>query len=83
LAALYYGGLLAQRPRCALNLQALLHDYFQLPVEVLQFQGQWLQLDVASQTRIGGNLTVSQERQRLEAANNQLGVNCVLGAWAP
>src|SRR5262249_43832137 len=39
LALLYYGGLLAQRPRNAVALEAILADYFGLPVRVLQFQG--------------------------------------------
>jgi type VI secretion system protein ImpH len=53
LALLYYGGLLAHRPRCAVALEAFLQDYFQLPVRVLQFQGQWLHLDVSNQSRLG------------------------------
>jgi len=53
LALLYYSGLLAQRPRCAAGLTALLRDYFDLPLEVQQFRGQWLRLDVESQTRLG------------------------------
>src|SRR5262249_10829874 len=39
LVLLYYGGLLAHRPRCAASLEALLGDYFQRPVQVRQFQG--------------------------------------------
>ena len=66
LALLYYGGLLAQRPRTAVGLAALLRDYFDLPVEVQQFRGQWLRLDVDSQTRLG-------------AANCDMGVNVVAG----
>ncbi len=53
LALLNYSGLLAQRPRCAANLQALVHDYFQLPTAIRQFQGQWLLLDEHSQSRLG------------------------------
>jgi type VI secretion system protein ImpH len=66
LALLYYGGLLAQRPRNAVALEAILADYFGLPVKVRQFQGQWLRLDEANQSRLG-------------AGNNQLGVNLVAG----
>ena len=50
---LYYGGLLAQRPRTAVGLEAILRDYFQLPVEIRQFHGQWLVLDPANQSRLG------------------------------
>jgi type VI secretion system protein ImpH len=53
LVLLYYGGLLAQRPRTAVGLEAILRDYFQLPVEVRQFQGHWLVLDEANQSRLG------------------------------
>jgi type VI secretion system protein ImpH len=66
LALLYYGGLLAQRPRTAVGLAALLRDYFDLPVEVQQFRGQWLRLDVDGQTRLG-------------AANCDMGVNVIAG----
>lgn len=55
LALLYYGGLLTQRPRNACNLQALLADYFQVPLRVLQFRGQWLQLERDSQTCLGAS----------------------------
>ena len=68
LALLYYSGLFMQRPRNAANLQALISDYFQLPAQVLQFQGQWLLLDAANQSRLGGPRN-----------NSQLGVNAVVG----
>jgi type VI secretion system protein ImpH len=68
LALLYYGGLLAQRPRSAVALQAILHDYFGLPVQVLQFQGQWLRLDEANRSRLQGT-----------PGNNGLGRNLVAG----
>jgi type VI secretion system protein ImpH len=53
LALLYYAGFFVQRPRGATNLRMLLADYFRLPVEVRQFQGQWLSVPEASQTRLG------------------------------
>jgi type VI secretion system protein ImpH len=68
LALLHYSGFLAHRPRCAVALEAMLRDYFQLPLEVRQFQGQWLQLDEANRSRLGG-----------EGANNQLGMNLIAG----
>jgi type VI secretion system protein ImpH len=52
LALLHYAGLLSRQGRSALGLQALLEDYFGLPVKVVQFQGQWLLLDSASQSRM-------------------------------
>jgi type VI secretion system protein ImpH len=66
LALLHYAGLLAQRHRNAAGLEALLRDYFGLPVRVSQFQGQWLVLEPANQSRLG-------------AGNAELGVNVVAG----
>lgn len=68
-ALLRYAGLLAHRPRCAISLEALLADYFRLPVKILQFQGQWLYIDPINQSRLGG----------MASGNNQLGVNAVAG----
>jgi type VI secretion system protein ImpH len=66
LALLYYGGLLSQRPRCAVLLRALLADYFGLPVEVQQFHGRWLRLEADNQTHLG-------------EANAALGLDAVVG----
>jgi type VI secretion system protein ImpH len=66
LALIYYAGMLAQRPRNAANLQALVADYFGLRVQVLQFQGQWLPLGAESLTRLGD-------------ANSALGESVVAG----
>lgn len=66
LALLHYSGLLAQRPRSAVGLRALLADYFGLPLEVLQFRGQWLRLDAGNRSQLGG-------------ANASLGINVVAG----
>jgi type VI secretion system protein ImpH len=68
LSMVYYSGLLTQKPRSAAALQALLQDYFRLPIEVQQFRGQWLLLEPANQSQLG-------ETQ----ANNQLGMNTVAG----
>jgi type VI secretion system protein ImpH len=53
LGLLFYSGFFAQRIRNAANLSLLLNDYFQLPIEVQQFQGQWLQLEPPAQTCLG------------------------------
>lgn len=53
LSLLYYSGLFANQTRSAIGLESLLHDYFRLPVRVLQFQGQWLVLDEENQSRLG------------------------------
>lgn len=66
LALLYYSGFLAHRARCAVSLEALLHDYFGLPVRLDQFQGQWLRLAPGDQTCLG-------------KANAALGMDTVAG----
>ncbi len=68
LALLRFGGLLGHRPRCALSLEAMVADYFQLKAKIRQFQGQWLQLGKANRSSLQG-----------EHGNNQLGVTTVLG----
>jgi type VI secretion system protein ImpH len=68
LALLYYAGLLAHRPRCAVSLERLLADYFGLPIRVLEFQGRWLRLDPEAQSQVG-----------TAGANANLGANVVVG----
>jgi len=66
LSLIYYSGFLAHRPRCAVALEALLRDYFQLSVKIEQFRGQWLHLDPGDQTQLG--------------AGGMLGMNTVAGS---
>lgn len=68
LALLHYSGFLAHRPRNAAALEALLQDYFQLPMAVEQFRGQWLYLERSNQSKLNGPLS-----------NNELGINLVAG----
>jgi type VI secretion system protein ImpH len=68
LALLHYGGFLAQQTRCCHSLQAMLKDFFSLPVTIKQFHGGWLTLDAASQSRMG-----------VAGGNNLLGRNIVAG----
>jgi type VI secretion system protein ImpH len=65
-ALFYYSGILSQRPKNATNLRTLLSDYFELPVAVQQFRGQWLQIDPVHQTCLG--------------THGMLGVNTVAGS---
>jgi len=51
-ALLFYSGLLGSRHRNAVALERLLEDYFQVPVEVVQFKGGWYGLSHDSQCRI-------------------------------
>lgn len=50
---LYYTGLLWAQPRSMIGLQTFLSNYFDLPVEVVQFQGGWNKLEENQLTRIG------------------------------
>jgi len=68
LALLRYAGLFAQRPRSAANLQRLIADFFKVDVQIDQFQGQWLQLDGISQSRLG-----------VKEGNTELGESMVVG----
>ena len=68
LALLRYSGFFAQRPRNAASLGAMLGAYLQLPVKVLQFQGQWLRLEPTNCTSLGGR-----------PHNNAMGINVIIG----
>jgi type VI secretion system protein ImpH len=66
---LFYTGLLAQHPHSASALVGFLQDYFGVPVDVVQFIGQWLSLASESRSRLGPG-----------EAQNALGVSAVAGA---
>jgi type VI secretion system protein ImpH len=65
-AILYYVGHFAHQPRCAASLEIMLCDYFELPIEVQQYYGQWLYLTEDYQTSLPTRL-------------NPAGLNCRLG----
>jgi type VI secretion system protein ImpH len=70
-ALLHFSGLLGMQSRSAAALEAILSDYFQVPVEVEQFSGAWYRLDPATQTcmeeddndsqQLGGGAVVGNE----------------------
>lgn len=68
-ALLYFSGLLAQQPHSAVNLEGLLADYFEVPVEVEQFVGAWYALDESTQFCMADGSDFSE----------QLGVGAVVG----
>jgi type VI secretion system protein ImpH len=68
-ALVYYGGLVAQQPRSASALEAILADFFGVPVTVKQFIGAWLPLDEQNRTRVGKN-------------NCRLGIDAMVGSRA-
>ena len=51
-ALLFYAGHFAHYPRSAPSLERLLADYFELPLDVRQFHGQWLYLSEESQSSL-------------------------------
>jgi type VI secretion system protein ImpH len=59
-ALLRYAGLLAQRPRSAECLRALLNDFFAVPAAVEQFLGRWHPLDLDELCAIGVDRQSSQ-----------------------
>lgn len=69
---LHYSGHLAHFPRSALALECLLSDHLDLPVSVLQCQGQWLILEP-------DDLAFMPSATLPSGTNNQLGVNLVIG----
>ena len=71
-ALLYYGGHFAHRPRNAISLERMLADYFEVPVEIQQFFGQWLYLSEEDQSRLPCD-------EYPDGLNNQLGVSLVVG----
>jgi type VI secretion system protein ImpH len=66
---LHYGGLLVQQPRSASALEAVLRDYFDVPVKIEQFVGAWLRVSDEYRTRLGG-----------DDGNNQIGMGAFLGS---
>jgi type VI secretion system protein ImpH len=62
-----YSGLIAQKPHSATALGNILGDYFRVKAKILQFFGQWLDLDSASITKLG-------------QANSGLGTTAIIGS---
>jgi type VI secretion system protein ImpH len=71
-AFLFYCGHFAHYPRSALVLETILGDYFALPVQVMQLQGQWLQLAPSDRTAMPSAV-------HPKGLNNRLGVDTVAG----
>jgi type VI secretion system protein ImpH len=69
---LYYAGHFSHFPRNCVSLERILAEYFGLPVEVEQFQGQWLYISPDDQSQMP-SLTS-------EGVNCQLGLNVIVGA---
>lgn len=65
---LYYAGFFTGLSRPAINLEALLSDYFSVPIKIKQFQGKWLFIAEHDQTRLDNKNSF-----------NALGVTSVVG----
>jgi type VI secretion system protein ImpH len=72
-AIVFYGGHYAHWPRPAVSLELLLADYFDLPLEVIQFRGQWLRLSPEQRSCF-------PSRSSPTGRNRSLGVDVVIGA---
>jgi type VI secretion system protein ImpH len=59
-SAAFYCGLLALQPRSAAALERILADYFQAPVEIVQFVGAWYRLGDDSTCRFAGSESPSE-----------------------
>lgn len=68
----YYAGLLSQKPRSAQALKQVLQDYFQVPVEVIQFVGAWRRLEESSQCCL-------DDSEGFGMVSTELGVGAVAG----
>lgn len=69
---LHYSGFFSNSRPTAVALEAMLHDYFDLPIEVQEFQGRWLRVGSVDRTRIAGIGSRAD-------AHNQLGRSALLG----
>ena len=69
---LYFSGHFAHHPRTVAAAEAMLQEYFAIPVQVLQFQGQWLHLSTADRSQTG-----SPDPPR--GKNCQLGMSLIIG----
>lgn len=67
-ALIFYAGTLSRSSRSCLAMEGVLQDYFQVPVRIEQFAGQWLLLDAHGVTRLGGS-----------GQNQILGIDTTLG----
>ena len=72
-AFLWFSGHFARRTRTASALEEMLNDYFELPVRIVQFEGEWLGLGLDQRSVLPTSL---DERGRF----NRLGHDTILGA---
>ncbi len=68
---LYYSGLYSKHNRPSEGLRIMLEDYFDVPVKMSHYSGEWIKLD----TKERSVLSYSQA-----SAKNQIGMNCIMGS---
>lgn len=68
----YYSGLLSHRVKTSSGLKQILRNYFNIPVEIKEFIGQWQELIEDVRTRLPGRDTPNGQ-------NNRLGRSIILG----
>lgn len=71
-AVLYYSGHFARYPRSARGLEDVLEDFLGLPVDVRQFQGQWLRISEDDRSALLG-------RRSDRPSSMRLGSDAILG----
>ncbi|MEW8005749.1 MAG: type VI secretion system baseplate subunit TssG [gamma proteobacterium symbiont of Clathrolucina costata] len=59
LAKLHYAGRLSDQTRNAEGLEAIIQDFFQLPVHIDEFVGTWIELPDNSRCRLGASTDIS------------------------
>jgi len=74
---IFYSGLLAQQPRSATALRLILSDYFDAPVEIVEFVGAWRRLDEDGKCEL--------DDREFGRESGRLGGGAVLGdeVWDP
>lgn len=69
---IYYSGLFSKRVRSTAGLKQIIHNHFCIPVEIMEFIGQWQELIDDVRTRLPGLACIKGQ-------NNQLGNSVMLG----
>ncbi len=68
-AFLHYASLVAMQSRSAVALEQLIADYFEVPVEIQQFTGDWYRIEAETQCAMGEE----------DSASSQVGSGAVVG----
>jgi type VI secretion system protein ImpH len=69
---LFYSGLFTQQVRTSIGLKQILQDYFDIPVKIQEFVGQWQELIPDVRTRVAS-------RSQTKGQNAKLGQSTMLG----